>query len=73
MNKAKVEGHENLYRDLNTGAIVNQNKEEYQAYIANRKKLLSDKERIDGLETKVDNLTDDINDIKNLLIKALNK
>ena len=73
MNKAKVEGHEHLYRDLNTGAIVNKNKEEYQAYIANRNKLKSDKERIDSLENKVDHLTSDITDIKNLLLKALNK
>jgi hypothetical protein len=46
---------------------------EYQSYIANREKLQSDKERIDNLEGKVDSLQGDISDIKNLLLRIVDK
>ena len=39
----------------------------------NREKMLSDKQRIDELEVKVDSLKDDISDIKNLLLKIVDK
>ena len=32
MNKIKVEGHNNLYRDASTGAIINSNIEEYKVF-----------------------------------------
>lgn len=68
-----VENHQHLYRDNTTNAIINTNMSEYQSYIANRDKLQSDKERIDGLEEKVDSLQGDISDIKNLLLKLVDK
>ena len=68
-----VENHQHLYRDNTTNAIVNTNMSEYQAYVANRNKLQSDKERIETLEGKVDSLQGDISDIKNLLLKLVDK
>jgi len=68
-----VENHNNLYSDVGTNAIINKNMNEYQSYVANRNKLQSDKERIDGLEEKVDSLQGDISDIKNLLMKLVDK
>jgi len=68
-----VENHNNLYRDVGTNAIINNNMSEYQSYVANRNKLQSDKERIDGLEEKVNSLQGDISDIKNLLMKLVDK
>ena len=68
-----VENHDHLYRDNSTKAIINTNMNEYQAYVANREKLQSDKERIDNLEGKVDSLQGDISDIKNLLLRIVDK
>ena len=68
-----VENQEGFYRDTTTRAIVNKNKKEYKAYMANRNKMLSDKQRIDDLEVKVDSLKEDIGDIKNLLLKIVDK
>ena len=68
-----VENHDHLYRDNTTNAIINTNMNEYQSYIANREKLQSDKERIDNLEGKVDSLQGDISDIKNLLLRIVDK
>ena len=66
--KKKVKNHSDLYRD-NTGAIINTNKSGYERYMATRNKLNTDKERIENLENKVDSLSSDISDIKNLLIQ----
>ena len=58
MSLIPVDGMDGYFRDSETNAIVNKNKLEYQTYISNRKKLLSDKERIDSLEEKVDTILD---------------
>ena len=72
MNKprySKVKNHTGLYRDNNTNAIINTDKTGYQAYIANRQKLNSDRERIEDLETNVAKINENLDDIKDLLRK----
>jgi hypothetical protein len=66
MGKLNVDGHPNLYRDLTSGAIVNDNKTEYETYMELYKKKQKQNERIDKLESE-------ISEIKNLLIKLLDK
>lgn len=68
-----VENNDGLYRDTTTRAIINTNKKDYQLYMANREKMLSDKQRINELEVKVDSLKDDISGIKDLLLKIVDK
>jgi len=68
-----VENNDGFYRDTTTRAIINTNKKDYQLYMANREKMLSDKQRIDNLEVKVSSIKDDIDDIKNLLLKIVDK
>ncbi len=68
-----VENKEGIYRDSSTRSLVNTNKKDFDDYISNRKRLLSDKQRINDLEVKVDSLKDDIGDIKNLLLKIVDK
>ena len=65
MSLIPVEGMEGYFRDSETNAIVNKNNEDYQAYIANRKKLLSNQERIDSLENKVDTILDILSSLAN--------
>ena len=67
----RVEGKTDLVRDTDTNAIINVDKTGYQAYITNRDKLLSDKERIEKLETQVSDIKGDLDEIKDLLLKAL--
>ena len=73
MKKVPVKDHRNLYRDNASRAIVNTDTVGYQAYVANRDKLLTDKQRIDNLETKVEEIKGDLTDIKDLLIKLVDK
>jgi|TARA_R100000081_G_C4739959_1_gene128347 chaperonin cofactor prefoldin len=72
MSLIPVEGNKNLSRDGKTNALINTNKGEFQAYIKNREKLLSDKERVDSLEKKVDNLKGDLDEIKSMLKAVIN-
>jgi len=73
MSKIPVKDHRNLYRDGSSTAIVNTDSVGYQAYVANREELLTDKQRIDNLETKVEEIKDDLTDIKNLLVQLVDK
>ena len=73
MKKVPVKDHSNLYRDGSSKAIVNTDSVGYQAYMANREKLLTDKQRIDQLETSVEEIKCDLTDIKCMILKLLDK
>ena len=73
MSKIPVKDHRNLYRDGSSTAIVNTDTVGYQAYVANREKLLTDKQRIDNLESTVEEIKGDLTDIKNLLVQLVDK
>ena len=72
MTLIPVKGNSGLFRDSETGAIINNNANEYNTYMTNRSKLLSEKERLTRVETKVENLSDDIGDIKRMLQQLTN-
>jgi hypothetical protein len=61
-----VEGHPNLYRDSETNAIINCDKSEYINYL----NLTASKERE---KTEIENMKNEIGEIKDLLKKLLEK
>ena len=67
MSLIPVENHSELFRDSKTGAIVNKSTSDFERYNNTRNKMLSKDERINDLEQKVDNLSNDIGDIKSML------
>ena len=67
MNYTNVEGHSDLIRDNSTGAILNNDKSEYDNYIRMRAKRKEGTNRIDNMEDDLKSLKDDINEIKTLL------
>ena len=68
-----VEDNPGLFRDEVSGAIINKNKSDFDIYVSSRKKMRTKAERIETLETKVDNLTNDIGDIKSMLQSLVGK
>lgn len=60
-----VEGHKNLYRDENTGAIVNCDTFAYSQYIRMKEDRKKQRDEIDQIKS-------DINEIKTLLKEFLN-
>jgi len=61
----KVEGHSNLYRDEETGAIMNLDCSGYQEYV--KKRSLKRKER-----DEVQSIKSEIEEIKSMLQQILN-
>ena len=60
-----VEGHKNLFRDPRTGAIINNNMNEYSNYKMDRKRKIDQKEELDEMKR-------DIDEIKSLLKQLVN-
>ena len=61
----QVEGHKNLYRDDNTGAIINCDQQGYVNYISQKKER-------EKLKNDVQNLKSELSEIKLLLKEIIN-
>jgi|ETNmetMinimDraft_21_1059911.scaffolds.fasta_scaffold00492_2 uncharacterized coiled-coil DUF342 family protein len=65
MNKVKVEGHSNLYRDVQSGAVINSNRSEYEKY-------MKFKQNRTGIRNEINTLKQELDEIKQLLKKLTN-
>jgi len=61
-----IEGHNNLFRDESSGAIVNSDTIEYNQYIRMKKERQRQKDEIAELKS-------DVQQIKNLLMELINE
>ena len=66
MEFKKVEGYSELVRDMETGAIINNDRTAYQNYIQLKQQKLKEQERLEKVESE-------ITEIKSLLHKLLDK
>ena len=66
MEKIKLEGHRGLVRDRQSGAILNINKEEIEAAKKRKAEKLAK-------EKEIDNLKNDVSDMKKMLTKIIEK
>ena len=62
----KVEGHKNLFRDENSGAIIDMDNREYASYMASKNRKLDEKAELDEMKK-------DIDEIKTLLKQLANQ
>lgn len=69
MDHYKVKGHPNLIRDNSTKAILNTNNTEYQNYLSIKKSKEFETKRIENIEYNINNLKNDLNEMKILLKK----
>lgn len=69
----KVEGHPNLKRDSKTGAIINSNDSAFNNYLIKKANHDIEKNEIESMKTDINLLKDNIADIKNLLLKLVEK
>lgn len=67
MTYVQIKSHKHLYRDLNTGAILNTDAEELKAYYAESELKNKEAQEKMNLENKVNRLEEDIGEIKLLL------
>jgi hypothetical protein len=69
MKKVMVDGHPGLYRDMTSGAIINDNSYEYETYMKNYQMRQNKSQKIDRIEQDLNNIKSEIGEIKNLLLK----
>ena len=69
----KVEGHQNLYRDPNTGAIVNTDRRAYLEYVRQRNTLKKQKEEKRDMEKELSDLHEEVNVLKRLVHDLLGR
>ena len=73
MNYLKVQGNEGLVRDMETKAIINTNSSEYEKHLAQKNVVQARKAEITRQTEEINNIKNDINDIKQMLLSLMNK
>lgn len=67
----KVEGDPSLVRDSSTMAILNTSGTDYENYIRRRQSLMSDKEQLATQAQEINNIKEDLSEIKQMLTALL--
>lgn len=69
----KVQDKEGLVRDLSSGAIINTNTSEFENYLKKRQAAKQMREDLDKQSEQINNIKNEISEIKQLLITLINK
>ena len=69
----KVETDKTLVRDMESNAIVNRNKGEFDKFMKLSQKKYEEKKKFDNMRSDLDSLKQDMNEIKTLLLNIMNK
>ena len=72
-NYLKVESEDSLVRDVDSNAIVNQNKDEFDKFIELSQRKYEEKRKFDNMRSDLDSLKQDMNEIKTLLKNIMDK
>lgn len=70
MDKIRVEGYTNLYRDDSTGAIINTDDIAYEMYVSSKKRRNEYKK---SQREEIESLKNEVGEIKSLLKELLNE
>jgi|TARA_R100000005_G_C4980937_1_gene190729 hypothetical protein len=72
MNKLKVEGHPDLVRDTKSSAVINNSRRDYEEYMEQYRARKRSNDRIDNMESDMNSIKNELDEIKSLLIKLTN-
>ena len=72
-NYTPVEGQKGLYRDNDTAAIVNRDKNAYKSYMARKKALETKDNELNKMKEDIDNVKGELGEIKGLLSTLVQK
>ena len=67
----KVQGHSSLVRDTTTGAILNNNRTEYEEYLDRKRKAEAREAEISQHTEDINNIKNELSDIKQLLLQLV--
>ena len=69
----KVEGHTHLVRDVNSNAIINTNQSEYQLYMKRVKVREKQSDELRGAVKEINNLKNELLEIKQMINEIVKK
>ena len=69
----KVEGYENLVRDTHSNAIINTSRSAYEAAVLRSKNVQKQRDELRDATRQINMLKSEMNEIKSLLIKLVDK
>ena len=72
-NYLKVKSEDSLVRDVDSNAIVNKNKSEFDKFLKLSQKKYEEKVKFDNMRSDLDSLKEDMNEIKTLLRNIMDK
>ena len=72
-NHIPVEGSHGLYRDPNTSAIINKDRNAYKAYLNRKKAMETKNSELDKMKEDLDNVKGELGEIKGLLSTLVQK
>ena len=72
-NYLKVKSEDSLVRDVDSNAIVNQNKNEFDKFLELSQRKYQEKKKFDDMRSDLDSLKEDMNEIKTLLKNIMDK
>ena len=72
-NYLKVKSEDSLVRDVNSNAIVNQNKDEFDKFLEVSQRKYEEKRKFDDMRSDLDSLKQDMDEIKTLLKNIMDK
>tara|TARA_A100001011_G_scaffold91916_2_gene96547 strand:+ start:5346 stop:5570 length:225 start_codon:yes stop_codon:yes gene_type:complete len=74
MNKyIKVKSDVSLVRDMDSNAIISQNKSEFDKFVKLSQKKYEEKRKFDNMRSDLDSLKQDMDEIKTLLRNIMDK
>jgi hypothetical protein len=73
MTFLKVEGNDGLVRDVSSQAILNTNNKEYDAYIARKNAVKSQKLELERQGKQIEKINSDLSEIKQMISILINK
>ena len=73
MKPLYIKDEPNWVRDADTGAIVMVNASQKNSYLEQRKRAIEKNAEVERQASEINNLKQDISDIKNMLMRLLNK
>ena len=72
-NYLKVKSEDSLVRDVDSNAIVNQNKDEFDKFLEVSQRKYEEKRKFDNMRSDLDSLKQDMDEIKTLLKNIMDK
>ena len=72
MEKIQVKGNANLFRDKSSNAILNTDMNAYQNYMESKKIKEKEAQRMSDIESDLNSLKSDMNEIKTMLRSLVN-